>query len=415
MLCRGPEEAKGAALTRFGVTAPTLASSSRTSRYRPTAWEFWSSFLVDMPILKGPAGAVRGICDHRQRRARSSLAARRRRRRGARRERQHGAALDRRRAHRRPPQPGRPPPVPRRRRPRPPAVRRGRRHRAPRRLRGAAATDPGPALRPAGRAGPHVAARRRPARSAGESGARAVRPHGRAALRRVPRRRRALAARRLRGGRRAGHGAPGSRVGHARVGARGGRPRGRPRHLRARDRRQAHAPRAAGHAAARLPLARLGADGAARRARRRHRAQRRRRPRLLAPRGRARGSGADLRRSHGHPAHHAGARAPRQDRARAGRPLPGGGADARLRAVRPELRAAAAHRRQRRLRGRLAGERRRDPPGRQLHQGRRGHRACATRSSTPPGTRRWSAPCSTTRRSRSTTCATSVSARTSGN
>ena len=58
-------------------------------------------------------------------------------------------------------------------------------------------------------------------------GARAVRPHRRAALRRVLADGETPAARRLRGGRRAGHGPPGSRLGDARVGARRGRPRGR--------------------------------------------------------------------------------------------------------------------------------------------------------------------------------------------
>ena len=173
---------------------------------------------------------------------------------------------------------------------------------------------PGPALRPAGRAGPHVAARRRPARRAGRGGARPVRTHRRAALRRVPRRRRD------------GCGSPsprtpascdraveGSAWATRGVGARRGRPRRRRGHLRPRHGRRPQPPRPAGDAAARLPLARLGADGAARRARRRHRAQRRRRPRLLAPRRRARGPRADLRRGRRDPAHDGRARAPRQE------------------------------------------------------------------------------------------------------
>ena len=166
---------------------------------------------------------------------------------------------------RRPPQPRRPSPLPRRRRPRPPAARRGRRHRAARRLRRSAPADAGPALHAEGRAGPHVAAGRGPARGAGRGRARPLQPHGGAALRRLLHRRRPAAAGRLPRRRRARPRPPRGGLEHRRLGAGGGRPGVRAGDLPAGHRQGPEPPRPAGDAAARLPLARLGALGAARR------------------------------------------------------------------------------------------------------------------------------------------------------
>ena len=167
----------------------------------------------------------------------------------------------------------------------------------------------------------------------------------------------------------------------------------------------------AGDAAARLPLPRLGAARAARRARRRHRAQRRRGPRLLAARRGARRPRAGVRRGgRDQAARSTNSRTATGACARAGRPLARGGADARLRPVRPALRAATADGGERRLRRRVARRRRRDPSRRQLHRATAPIPTCATRSSTPAAIRRWSAPSSTTRRWRSPTSATIGSA-----
>ena len=146
----------------------------------------------------------------------------------------------------------------------------------------------------------------------------------------------------------------------------------RRRHLHRGVRWAARAARETGAPASRLPLAGVGAHGAQRRARRRDRAQRRGRSRLLAPRGGPRWAGRHLRRSRRRPAHLRRAGTPRQDRARARRPVARGGADARLRALRVALRGADPDRRERRLRRRVPCRRRRDPVGHQLYaRGRR--------------------------------------------
>ena len=194
-----------------------------------------------------------------------------------------------------------------------------------------------------------------------------MRPHRSAALRHLLHRWRPAATRRLDRRRRARPRPPRLDVGHHRLDADRRRPRSRYGHLPPRHGQGPEPACPAGDAAARLPLPRLGAAGAARRARRRHRAQRRRGSRLLTARRRARRPRASVRGGGRDQADGRRARAPRQERARAGRPLARGGADARLRALRPALRAAAADRGERRLRRRVARQRRRDPHGGQLH------------------------------------------------
>ena len=186
----------------------------------------------------------------------------------------------------------------------------------------------------AGRPGPDVAARRGAARRAGRGGARAVRPHRRAALRRLPRRRRASAARRRPWTAASSTRAQRRRVGHAPSGCRwSGDPAAAPvTCVRATDGRP-HAARAgwpcSAAAAARSPGRRwcCAASSSA--------PSSSATPATATSRAHAdvlEGLARDLRRGGRHRAHDRGARAPRQERARAGRPLARGGADARLRA-----------------------------------------------------------------------------------